>query len=203
MSDSDRAAATAVGQSDTTPAAEPAPLFDILDLDSEAEEAEPDISLERNGYRVTITVADDANLDSTALCEAALAVLIEEAAPVGQLDLHLVDIDTIRDLNNTHMRSDEPTDVLAFPLDPDDFDTMAAGDRAVMLGDVVICPAVAFAQAPGHTGSFQAEMLLLAIHGTLHVLGHDHGETDERLVMQSRERHHLAALDLVHPVPAP
>ncbi len=82
-------------------------------------------------------------------------------------------------------------------------ETAAAGDHSAMLGDVVICPSVAFAQAPGHAGSFEAEMLLLAIHGTLHVLGHDHGETGERLLMQDRERHHLAALDVAHPVPAP
>ncbi len=188
---------------DPADAPAPAPLFEMLDLDTVADEAEPDFSLDRSGYIVTITVATDADIDVGVLCEAALAVLIEETAPKGQLDLHLVDAETIQDLNKTHMRSDEPTDVLAFPLDPDDFDMAAAGDRPAMLGDVVICPSVAFAQAPGHTGSFEAEMLLLAIHGTLHVLGHDHGKTAERLLMQKRERQHLASRDLVHPVPAP
>lgn len=185
------------------PTTTPAPLFDMLDLDSAADEIEPDVSIDRSGYTVTLTVADDAEVEGVALCEAALSVLIEEDAPKGQLDLHLVDVGTVQELNHTHMRSDEPTDVLAFPLDPDDFDASAAGDRPALLGDVVICPSVAFAQAPGHTGSFGAEMFLLAIHGTLHVLGHDHGETEERLLMQSRERHHLAALRLVHPVPSP
>lgn len=187
----------------TAEASAPAPLFDMLDLDSVADEAEPDHVMTRAGYEVTLTLADVVAVESSVLCEAALTVLVEEGAPKGRLDLHLVDTETIRDLNNTHMRSDEPTDVLAFPLDPDAFDSAAAGGSAEMLGDVVICASVAFAQAPGHTGSFEAEMLLLTIHGTLHVLGHDHGETAERLVMQQRERHHLAALGLAHPVPAP
>lgn len=187
----------------TNESAAPAPLFDMLDLESVADEAEPDLSVARDGYTVTLTMADDAEVEGGVLCDAALTVLVEEQAPKGRLDLHLVDAETIQDLNNTHMRSDEPTDVLAFPLDPDEFDSAEAGGSSEMLGDVVVCASVAFAQAPGHTGSFEAEMLLLIIHGTLHVLGHDHAETDERLLMQQRERHHLAALALSHPVPAP
>lgn len=181
----------------------PAPLLDMLDLDTVADEAEPDVSLERSGYGVTLTVAVDGEIDLDQLCEMALAVLMGEGAPKGKIDLHLVDAETVQDLNKVHIGSDEPTDVLAFPLDPDAFDAASIDDGLAMLGDIVICPSVAFAQAPGHTGSFEAEMLLLTVHGTLHILGHDHGETDERLLMQSRERHHLAALDLLHPVPAP
>lgn len=181
----------------------PAPLLEMLDLESVADEAEPDLVVERVGYSVSITVADDVEVNLEGLCEAALTVLVHEEAPKGQLDLHLVDSETVQDLNKTHMRSDEPTDVLAFPLDPDEYDSAAAGDQPALLGDIVLCPSVAFAQAPGHTGSFEAEMLLLVIHGTLHVLGHDHGETEQRLLMQGRERHYLAALDVAHPVPAP
>jgi len=202
MTGEDRRSEASPGDVDSS-ASSPAPLFEMLDLDSVADEVEPDLSFERSGYIVTLTVADEGQVDGAALCEVALTVLVDEAAPKGQLDLHLVDVDTVQELNKTHMGSDEPTDVLAFPLDPDDFDASSAGDRPALLGDVVICPSVAFAQAPGHTGSFEAEMLLLAIHGTLHVLGHDHGETNERLLMQHRERHHLAALDVAHPVPAP
>jgi len=199
-SDGERTEAARPTQEQTAP---PAPLFDMLDLDSAPDEVEPDLSLDRSGYIVTLTVSDAADEEGTELGEAVLTILIKQKAPKGQLDLHLVDAETVQELNHTHMGSDEPTDVLAFPLDPDDFDAAAAGERPALLGDVVICPAVAFAQAPGHTGSFGAEMLLLAIHGTLHVLGHDHGETEERLLMQRRERHHLEALDVVHPVPAP
>lgn len=179
-----------------------APLLDMLDLEAAADEAEPDQRLDRLDYTVTVTVADDSKVDLALLCEAAMAVLIEEPSPTGRLDLHLVDAETIRELNEAHMGVDEPTDVLAFPLDPDGFDD-AAVEGPSLLGDVVLCSSVAFAQAPGHAGSFEAELLLLTIHGTLHVLGHDHGEVGERLVMQARERHFLAEFGFVHPVPEP
>lgn len=67
------------------------------------------------------------------------------------------------------------------------------------LGDVVICASVANAQAPDHAGSFDAEMSLLIIHGVLHILGHDHFDQDEALVMQQREQHHLALHGFSHP----
>lgn len=181
----------------------PAPLFDMLDLDLVSDEAEPDASIAIGEHLVTGTDAHDGEIDLEALCGLAAAVLAGESAPGGQLDLHLVDIDTMRELNQTHMQIDEPTDVLAFPLDLDDAGLDSAGERSPLLGDVVICPEVAFAQAAGHTGSFESEMALLTIHGTLHVLGHDHGETRERLQMQARERRHLAAIDVAHPVPGP
>ena len=46
----------------------------------------------------------------------------------------------------------------------------------VLLGDVVICPDVARAQAPTHAGTLDDELALLVVHGVLHVLGHDHAE---------------------------
>lgn len=180
----------------------PVPLLEMLDLDSVSDAAQPDVSVEIGSHMVTGTDADETGVDLESLCRLAAEVLVEESAPEGQLDLHLVDIDTMRDLNLTHMQADEPTDVLAFPLDPDEFDASAAGDRA-LIGDVVMCPTVAFDQAPGHTGSYEAELALLVIHGVLHVLGHDHGKTGERLAMQARERHHLERMNFSHPVPAP
>ena len=187
--------------------AAPAPLLDMLDLDSVSDEAEPDVTVERGAHVVTGIdadgVGDGSGVDLEVLCRFAADVLAGENASPGQLDLHLVDRETMEELNRTHMNSDGPTDVLAFPLDPDEHDPVGADDRPMLLGDVVICPSVAFEQAPGHAGSFEAELALLAIHGTLHVLGHDHGETAERLAMQARERHHLERVDLAHPVPAP
>jgi probable rRNA maturation factor len=58
----------------------------------------------------------------------------------------------------------------------------------LLLGDVVICPAVAARQAPEHAGTVDDELALLVVHGVLHVLGHDHADDEERLIMQARER---------------
>jgi probable rRNA maturation factor len=57
-----------------------------------------------------------------------------------------------------------------------------------MLGDVVLCPAVARRNAEGASRSYDDEMALLVVHGILHLLGMDHAEPDDASAMQRRER---------------
>jgi probable rRNA maturation factor len=120
----------------------------------------------------------------------------------AELSLLFVDEDAIAELNRRFMDAEGPTDVLAFPIDdpvasgrwPDagtagpDRDDPEPGDLPLLLGDVVVCPAVAERQAPQHAGSYADELALLVVHGVLHVLGHDHAEPDETAAMQARER---------------
>ncbi|MEZ5406468.1 MAG: rRNA maturation RNase YbeY [Acidimicrobiales bacterium] len=147
------------------------------------------------------------------VAESTLALeLGDDDAADGRLDLIFVDPDTMAELNREHMGADHATDVLAFPLDAadDDLDLVfpagepGGGDGGPMrhLGDVVVCPRVARAQAGEHCGPEDAELTPLVVHGVLHVLGHDHAEDDERLVMQGRERLHLGRYGFAHPVPA-
>ena len=58
-----------------------------------------------------------------------------------------------------------------------------AGDQPAILGDVVLCPAVAARQAVEHGTDAQSEQDLLLVHGILHLLGHDHAESVERREM--------------------
>ncbi len=90
-----------------------------------------------------------------------------------------------------------PTDVLSFPMDDEPMPGVPT-----LLGDVVVCPEVAAAQATEHAGTSDAEAALLVGHGGLHVLGHDHAEPDETALMRARE---LALLESHHwdgPAPA-
>lgn len=134
--------------------------------------------------------------------------LRHERAREGELSLLFVDEAAMADLNRRHLGVDGPTDVLAFPIDEvgaepgRDPDAGTAGpgrppvpvdDLPVLLGDVVICPAVAARNAPGHAGTYDDEVALLVVHGVLHVLGHDHAEPDETERMQAREREILAS----------
>jgi probable rRNA maturation factor len=120
----------------------------------------------------------------------------------AELSLLFVDEDRIRGLNRRFMAADGPTDVLAFPIDdPVDnaarrADTSSLGPEPSLLGDVVVCPAVAERQAPEHAGSYDDELALLVVHGVLHVLGHDHAEVDEAAEMQARERELLQRFHL-------
>ena len=70
---------------------------------------------------------------------------------------------------------------------------MSDAQTLLLLGDVVVCPAVAVANAPAHAGSYDDEVALLVVHGVLHLLGMDHATDDERDAMQARERELLAA----------
>ena len=72
----------------------------------------------------------------------------------------------------------------------------------VLLGDVVICPDVARAQAPSHAGTLDDELALLVVHGVLHVLGHDHAEADEAEAMRAKELELLVAHHWGGPPPA-
>lgn len=134
--------------------------------------------------------------------ELARQVLVAEGVRGdAELSLLFVDEQAIAELNKRFMEKDGPTDVLAFPLDepvsgrwPDagttgpDRDDPDEDDLPLLLGDVVVCPAVAYRQAPEHAGTYDDEIALLVVHGVLHVLGHDHAEADEAAVMQARER---------------
>ena len=123
-----------------------------------------------------------------ALAEASLRT---EGITSGELDLSFIGADAMTELNETHMGKVGPTDVLAFPIDGED-DPEADG-LPVLLGDVVICPQVAHANATDDGKPTDDEIALLVVHGVLHVLGHDHQADDERAVMQARERALLEA----------
>jgi probable rRNA maturation factor len=114
----------------------------------------------------------------------ATAVLVDEDVE-GELNLLFVDEAAMAGLNRAHMGHEGPTDVLSFPIDGPD-----AGPDG-LLGDVVVCPAVARRNAPEHAGTYEDELALLVVHGVLHVLGHDHAEDGEAATMRAREVAHL------------
>lgn len=97
-------------------------------------------------------------------------------SPVAmELSVTLVDELEMRGLNRRFHGVDAPTDVLAFDLGRPD-----GVDPAVLLGDVYVCVPVAVGSAAEHDEEPATEVLRLAIHGTLHVLGHDHPDGEDR-----------------------
>jgi len=76
------------------------------------------------------------------------------------------------DLNREHLGHDHPTDVISFALTgPDD----------ALVGDVYICGVVARKQAKEFKVPVREELIRLVVHGTLHVLGHDHPAGERRV----------------------
>lgn len=127
---------------------------------------------------------------------------VVDALGVRHMGVSLTFVDTaeIAGLKTTHLDGDgAATDVLAFPLDDPSLQPAADGPP-LELGDIVLCPAVAAAQAPTHAGTVDAEIALLIVHAALHLVGHDHFDGAEREAMQAEERRLLASL--FGPLPA-
>lgn len=111
-------------------------------------------------------------------------------------------------LNFDHMGERGPTDVLAFPLHDWNVDSQhshLADEEGVgppgmrlLLGDVVIDVDQAVRQAVEGKWSVAEELVLLGIHGTLHLVGHDHADLDEEAAMRAVEHHVLGVLHRKH-----
>ena len=100
-----------------------------------------------------------------------------------ELSLLLTDDVEIQELNRTYRDLDKATDVLSFPQDEDAVNE--TGDT--LLGDVVISVETAARQAEEHHLSFNEELILLTIHGILHLLGYDHERSpQEARIMQDK-----------------
>jgi probable rRNA maturation factor len=151
----------------------------------------------------------DQPVDTLRWVRLAEAILEEEGVRGdAELSMLFVDEQAMTDLNKRFLGKDGPTDVLAFPIDDEPIEggrspdsggtgpgfTTEPSDLPTVLGDVVICPAVAYRNAPEHAGTYDDELALLLVHGVLHLLGMDHDDDAEAEVMERRERQLLAKL---------
>jgi probable rRNA maturation factor len=130
--------------------------------------------------------------------------------PQAELCVTAVDEDTIAELNAKWMDKDGPTDVLAFPMDELRPGKVNEEPEEGVLGDLVLCPAVAVRQAEEAAGKGQSgytptdELDMLTVHGILHLLGYDHAEPEEHQEMFGLQARLLAEWqgDLSGEVPA-
>jgi probable rRNA maturation factor len=99
--------------------------------------------------------------------DAAVAALKAERAKDAMISITFVGRATMSQLNHRYLGHHGPTDVISFGLD-------RVGKRGAAVGDVYICVAIARDNARRQSISAEEELLRLVIHGTLHVLGHDH-----------------------------
>lgn len=127
-------------------------------------------------------------------------VLEHEGCPYeAQVELLLTTDEEVHMMNREHRGIDRPTDVLSFPM----LDVRTPGDLSgveeipdafdpesgeLMLGDIVISKDKVIAQAEEYGHSLKREYAFLIAHSMLHLLGYDHMEDDERLLMEQRQR---------------
>lgn len=126
------------------------------------------------------------------LAQALKMTLLETSVAPESVGLTLAIEDNlmIQSLNRQFRNIDSVTDVLSFPADEVDPDT-----NIRYLGDVIISYEQAQAQAEAENHSLHEELILLAIHGTLHLLGYDHIQDDEKINMWNIQNKLLAKLE--------
>lgn len=135
--------------------------------------------------------------DETVLQRLAIYALDQlHVHPDAELSIVLVDEAAMEQLHLQWMDEPGPTDVLSFPMDELRPGTDDAITPAGLLGDVVLCPQVAQAQAEAAGHSMQDELLMLTTHGMLHLLGFDHAEPEEEREMFGLQREILVGFTL-------
>ena len=114
----------------------------------------------------------------------------------AEVSLMLVDDQRIHALNLEYRGVDQPTDVLSFALQEEMEEEPDSEFEDEMLGDIVISVPRARAQAEEYGHSFERELVYLAVHGTLHLLGYDHEEETAKQEMRLKEEEVMALLNL-------
>ena len=132
----------------------------------------------------TTTVIDAAEF--AALADHVLTAM--HVSPAAELNIMFIDPEPMEELHVRWLDLPGPTDVMSFPMDELRPGTAERPTPPGMLGDICICPAIASRQAAESGHSAAEEMLLLATHGMLHLLGYDHATDAEREVMFALQR---------------
>ena len=93
--------------------------------------------------------------------------------------LILVDINEIQEINRDYRQKDAPTDVISFEEEDDEDETY--------MGDIFICVEKVHEQAEAYGHSLEREFAFLIVHGVLHLMGYDHIEKDDEVVMFAKQ----------------
>jgi probable rRNA maturation factor len=144
-------------------------------------------------------VAESALWDAEPTSDATLRRAILAAAAVmstrgAELAVVLSDDASIQTLNRQWRNIDKPTNVLSFPSGAPRHD-----GQPVLLGDIVIAYETMATEAKAEDKPFLHHLSHLAVHGFLHLVGHDHETDPEADAMEALERDILARLDIPDP----
>ena len=132
--------------------------------------------------------------DRARLERSAGAILVAVGEPSAELSILFVGDQRMRGLNRRYRGKDRTTDVLAFAM-REGSAPHASRHISAMLGDVVIAVPEAARQAQQGSRSLDEELMVLLIHGILHLCGYDHERSEkEARRMRRREQMILQAL---------
>ncbi|MFO7858094.1 MAG: rRNA maturation RNase YbeY [Ectothiorhodospiraceae bacterium] len=123
-----------------------------------------------------------------------VAAALADDAEEREVVVRVVDAEEGRTLNRTYRGRDTATNVLSFPCE-----VAPEFGPVPELGDLVICASVVTREAREQGKTLRDHWAHMIVHGTLHLLGYDHGDDDEAAVMEDRERAILAAFGIPDP----
>ena len=142
-----------------------------------------------------ITVINETNeyVDTALLNKVADYALKSENVDNGVVNIIIVDNKKIKEINKEYRNIDRETDVISFALE-DDNTFIELPIR--VLGDIYISIDKVKSQASEYGHSEVREICFLTVHGILHLLGYDHMNKDDELVMFSKQDRILDELDI-------
>lgn len=165
---------------------------------------------------MTILMENEQDIEIGFDYEEVLKLVIEKALEQEkcpyecEVNLTFTDNEGIRNINREFRELDVPTDVLSFPMvdydSPADYDILESDDALAMyfnpesgellLGDIVISVERAVEQAETYGHTLKREICFLTAHSMLHLLGYDHMEDEERLIMEKKQEEILDSLGI-------
>lgn len=115
-----------------------------------------------------------------------------------EVDITIVDDEEIHTLNREYRNVDRPTDVLSFALDEGEEDEpeLVDGPEEHLLGDIIISAETAQRQGEEFGHGLEREIVYLAVHGLLHLLGYDHMTDEDKKIMRAKEEEALREIRL-------
>lgn len=115
-----------------------------------------------------------------------------------EVDITIVDDAEIHTLNRDYRNVDRPTDVLSFALDEGEEEEpmLLDGPEEHLLGDIIISAETAQRQGEEFGHGLEREIVYLAVHGLLHLLGYDHMTDEDKKVMRAKEEEALREIRL-------
>lgn len=147
---------------------------------------------------VQVTALYEGRVPVERLVAAIEATLRHQGREAGEVALVICGDDLLQRLNWVFLDTDAPTDVLSFPAtepgQEGDPAFVTAPEAAGFLGDLVISYPMALRQALAGGHDVEDELCLLAVHGTLHLLGHDHATAEEKGTMWAAQNAVLESL---------
>jgi len=147
--------------------------------------------------RISVQVDEPflAEVDAADLTRVIAIALAAEGRADAEVTLVITDNEAVAELNRQYRDIAGPTDVLSFPAQEPTPGFVSAPEAAAYLGDIIIALPFTRQQAAGLGRPLADELRLLAVHGTLHLVGYDHAEPDEEAAMWARQDVILAQVE--------